>query len=403
MLWFGAGKPAVSGDEKKIDELLTRGVEKVIPRELGLKKLRSGERLRVYLGIDPTGAKLHLGHSVPLRKLKQFSDLGHEVVFLVGSFTAMIGDPSGRDALREPLTAKQVRENFKDYQRQAGKILDFKNIEVRYNDEWLSPMTLSRLVELASHFTVQQLLQRDMFEKRLKEGKPIALHEFLYPVMVGYDSVMLDVDCELGGSDQEFNVLAGRHLQERLGKREKFVLTTKLIEGTDGRKMSKSYDNCVYLEDAPNDMYGKLMSVRDELVRTYFEICTDVATDEVERIIGGHPKEAKMRLAREIVSMYHSAEAAQKAEEDFNKTYSKGGTPENTIKIFLSETIKISDQLVLDKIVPSKSELRRLEAAGAIEEVGGEKILQLDTIDVGEKKILRIGKHRFVELLKRKN
>lgn len=387
-MWpFGATEKEVSTDQKKIDELLTRGVANVIPKELAAKKLRSGERLRVYLGIDPTGAQLHLGHSVPLRKLKSFADLGHHVIFLVGSFTAMIGDPSGRDTMREPLTLEQVRENFKTYKRQAQKILDFSRIEVRYNDEWLSPMTLARLVELASTFTVQQLLQRDMFEKRIQEGKPIGLHEFLYPVMVGYDSVMLDVDCELGGSDQEFNVLAGRHLQQALLKRDKFVLTTKLIEGTDGRKMSKTYDNCVYLEDTPSEMYGKLMSIKDELVRTYFDICTDIPLSEVERVMAEHPKEAKMRLARAIVAMYHSEEAARKAEEGFMK-------PDGAPEIRLPHGSKLRD--IAGELGVSMSELRRLVEQGAIETAQGEKIT---TIDAELKNsTLKIGKHRFLKI-----
>jgi tyrosyl-tRNA synthetase len=293
----------VDTDEAKINSLLTRGVENVIPKELALKKLRSGEQLRVYLGIDPTGAKLHLGHSVALRKLQQFADLGHHVIFLVGSFTAMIGDPSGRDAMRAPLTRAQVEENFKDYKRQAKKVLDFSQVEIRYNHEWLEKLGFEEIVKLASNFTVQQMLQRDMYEKRLKEGKPIALHEFLYPVMVGYDSVVLDVDVELGGSDQEFNILAGRHLQQALGKRDKFVLTTKLIEGLDGRKMSKTYNNCIYLDDAPSDMYGKVMSAKDELLPTYFETATQIPMHEVHKILAGHPKEAKMRL---LVRSSHS-------------------------------------------------------------------------------------------------
>src|SRR3989344_8738239 len=278
------------------NDLLARAVAKVIPQKLAEEKLKSGQKLRVYWGIDPTGAKLHLGHSVPLRKLKAFADAGHHVIFLVGSFTAMIGDPSGRDMTRTPLTREEVEENFKTYKEQAGKILDLSNIEVRYNHEWLEPFKFNEIVNLASNFTVQQMLQRDMFEKRIKEGNPISLHEFMYPLMVGYDSVVLDVDCELGGSDQEFNMLAGRSLQAAYKKRDKFVLTTRLIEGTDGRKMSKTYDNCVYLEDSLNDMYGKLMSLGDGLVKTYFECLTDVSLDEVGAILKGKPRDAKVRL-----------------------------------------------------------------------------------------------------------
>ena len=386
---FFSKRAAVSTDRAAIDELLSRGVENVLPKELAQKKLASGERLRVYLGIDPTGAKLHLGHSVPLRKLRAFADLGHEVIFVVGSFTATIGDPTGRDAAREPLTKKQVEENFKDYKRQAQKILDFSNIEVRYNGEWLEPLNFADIVRLASNYTIGQLIQRDMFQRRIKDGKPISLHEFLYPLMVGYDSVVLDVDCELGGSDQEFNMLSGRHLQERMGKRDKFILTTRLIEGLDGRKMSKTYDNCVYLEDEPADMYGKIMAVKDELVGAYFETATGVPMGEVEEILKGHPKEAKMRLAREIVAMYHDAAAAQKAEDDWQTTFSQGGVPANVPTVAAGKLRDIVDGV-------SMSELRRLVDAGAVSYVeSGEKV---PSIDAEVKGVIRIGKHRFLKV-----
>ncbi len=397
---FGKQSVPVKTDERKIEELLTRGVENVIPRELAQKKLRSGERLRVYLGIDPTGAQLHLGHSVPLRKLKAFADLGHHVIFVVGSFTAMIGDPSGRDAAREPLTKRVVEENFKDYRRQAEKVLDFSNVEVRYNHEWLEALSLSDVVKLASHFTVQQFLQRDMFQKRISEGKPIALHEFLYPLMVGYDSVVLDVDGELGGSDQEFNILAGRQLQSALGKRDKFVLTTRLIEGTDGRKMSKAYGNSIYLEDDPGTMYGKVMSIRDELVPTYFEACTDVSSEKIGEIVSLHPRDAKLALAHEIVRMYHGGTKADKAKENFINVFSKGETPRDPIEIRVSENISVTDRLVSAKVVSSKSDLRRLIAEGAVRLLPSEeKISDIDSVPAGS--VLRIGKHRFVKIKNR--
>ena len=384
----------VSTDQETVGALMQRGVENVIPKELALKKFGSGEALRIYWGIDPTGAKIHLGHAVPLRKLRSFTDAGHHVIFLVGSFTAMIGDPTGRDAARSPLTKSDVEENFQTYKKQAEKILDFSKVEVRYNHEWLEPLDFSKIVELASKFTVQQMLQRDMFQKRIQDGKPISLHEFLYPLMVGYDSVVLDVDCELGGSDQEFNMLAGRHLQQAFGKRDKFVMTTKLIEGLDGRKMSKSYNNCVYLDDAPEDMYGKLMSLKDDLVRTYFEIATDVVPSEVDQILSGHPKEAKMRLAREIVTMYHSKEAAEAAEKSFTTTFSDGGVPTDVPEVtVMVETTYLE---ALASLGESNSELRRLAEAGAISVVGGEVIKSLTTsVKSGT---LRIGKHRFLKI-----
>ena len=379
MRFFGR-TPAVLTDDKKIEELLTRGVAAVIPRELAAKKLRSGERLRVYLGIDPTGAKLHLGHSVPLRKLQAFAELGHEVIFVVGSFTAMIGDPSGRDALREPLSRAQVKANFKDYRRQAQKVLDFSKVTIRYNHEWLEKINFEKILELASKFTVQQMIKREMFDKRIQEGNPIALHEFLYPLMVGYDSVVLDVDCELGGSDQEFNVLAGRHLQQAYGKRDKFVLTTKLIEGTDGRKMSKTYNNAVYFDDTPSDMYGKLMSVRDELVPLYFETLTDVSLPH------GHPKEVKAALAKEVVRMYHGTGAAEKAAAGFMTAQSA-----MELRVDRGATLRsIAGDLGL-----SMSELRRLVEQKAIDLNNK----TLDSIDapIG-RGVLKVGKHRFYKI-----
>jgi tyrosyl-tRNA synthetase len=380
----------ITTDEEKIQELLTRAVATVIPRELAEKKLRSGERLRVYWGIDPTGAQIHLGHTLSLRKLKAFADLGHEVILVIGSFTAMIGDPTGRDAARAPLTKKEVEENFKDYKRQAQKILDFSKIEIRKNGDWLSPLTFSDIIKLASNFTVQQMLKRDMFQRRLEEDKPISLHEFLYPLMVGYDSAVLDVDAELGGSDQEFNMLAGRHLQQALGKRDKFVLTTKLIEGIDGRKMSKSFNNCIYLDDTPNDMYGKLMAITDELVREYFECMTDVPMGEIASTMAGHPKDAKMRLAREIVGMYHTKEAAQKAEEGWVSTFSKGEVPQDAPVVAPGKLRDIVSDV-------STSELRRLVEQGAVSVVeSGEKIQSIEAeVTSGT---LRIGKHRFLKV-----
>ena len=394
---FFSKTPKVSTDQKLIDELLARGVSSVIPKELALKKLRSGEPLRVYLGIDPTGAKLHLGHSVVLRKLKAFADAGHHVIFVVGSFTAMIGDPTDRDAARAPLSKADVEQNFHTYKKQAEKILNFSKVEIRYNHEWLAPLTLSEIVKLAGTFTVQQMLQRDMFEKRMQEGKPIGLHEFLYPLMVGYDSVVLDVDAEMGGSDQEFNMLAGRHLQHALHKRDKFVLTTKLIEGTDGRKMSKTYNNCVYLEDSPGEMFGKIMSINDGLVKTYFECTTDVRMEVIDAMTQFRPRDAKETLAREIVKMYHGKEAAEKAAGDWINTYSKGGVPEHVLKIAVSGDIKVSDELVKLKVVESKSELRRLQDQGAVSSVlSGQKITNIDEAKPNE--TIRIGKHRFIEI-----
>ncbi len=382
-------------------ELLTRAVSDVTPRKLAEAKLASGKPMRLYLGIDPTGAKLHLGHSVPLRKLKAFQDAGHHVIFLIGSFTAMIGDPSGRDKQREPLTREQVMENFETYKKQAGKILDFSKVELRENHEWLEKLKFDDIIKLAGNFTVQQMLERDMFEKRIGEGSPIGLHEFFYPLMVGYDSVILDVDCELGGNDQLFNMLAGRTLQQAFGKRDKFVLTTRLIEGTDGRKMSKTYDNCIWIEDSAEEMYGKLLRIKDELILTYMECVSEMPmTDvkEAEKALrkGENPKDWKMRLAREVVSLYHGMDAAKHAEEQFQKVHKDHGVPDEMPEVKLKKDLKVIDLLVAEKLVTSKSEARRLI------EQGGVKLddVALTHIDaVAQKGILKVGKRKFLRLI----
>ncbi len=383
------------------EELLTRAISDVVPRKLAEAKLKSGKPMRLYWGIDPTGAKIHLGHSVPLRKMRAFQDAGHHVILLIGSFTAMIGDPTGRDTMRTTLTADDVKKNFETYIEQAKKILDMSKLEVRYNHEWLGAMKLKEILDLTSHFTVQQILKRDMFAKRMKEDAPISLTEFMYPLMVGYDSVMLDVDVELGGNDQLFNMLAGRTLQTAFGKRDKFVLTTKLIEGTDGRKMSKSYNNCVYLEDAPEEMYGRLMSMPDNLITLYMECCTDIPMSEVaasEKALAGgkeNPKHLKMRLAREIVTMYHSAADAKAAEEAFENVFKNKGVPDDMPEYKAKKGESLIDALVASGSCASKSEARRLI------EQGGIKVNDKTVTDVNakaEQGITKVGKRKFVKV-----
>lgn len=383
------------------NELLTRAVESVIPKKLAEEKLASGKPMRLYLGIDPTGAKLHLGHSVPLRKLKAFQDAGHHVIFLVGSFTAMIGDPSGRDTQREPLTREQVEENFRTYKEQAAKILDFSKVELRYNDEWLAKLDFGDIINIASNFTVQQMLEREMYQRRIKEGKPIAIHEFFYPLMQGFDSVMLDVDCELGGNDQLFNILAGRSLQQAFDKREKFALTTRLIEGPDGRKMSKTYNNCIYLEDDARDMFGKTMSIKDDLILTYMECCTDISMKEIADAKkamekGENPRNLKVRLAKEIVTMYHDADAANAAEEEFNRVFQKGGLPEDMPEVTAERDELLIDLLVRIKTVSSKSEARRLIEQKGVS-VDDETVTAFDT--KAKEGIVRVGKRKFLKVI----
>lgn len=380
-------------------DLLTRAVSDVVPRALAEEKLKSGKPLRIYLGIDPTGAKLHLGHAVPLRKLKAFQDTGHHVIFLVGSATAMVGDPSGRDKMREPLTREQVEQNFQDYKRQAGKVLDFSKVELRYNHEWRDEFH-DKLETIGYHFSVQQMLHRDMFKERMKKEQDIAITELFYPLMQGYDSVVLDVDVEIGGNDQLFNMLCGRTLQKAFGKREKFVLTTKLIEGTDGRKMSKTYDNCIYLDDEPKDMYGKLMSIKDDLIVTYMECATEMPMDEVkeaEKALkkGTNPKDLKMTLAREVVALYHGAKAATDAENEFTKIFSRGGVPEDMPEVKVEKGSLLIDVMVQQKLVTSKSDARRLIDQGGVH-MNDKTVKGID--EKAEKGVLKVGKRKFVRI-----
>ncbi|NQV90203.1 tyrosine--tRNA ligase, partial [Candidatus Uhrbacteria bacterium] len=299
---------AVSTDTQKIEQLLTRGVENVYPsREFLEARLKEGKQLSLYLGIDPTGPDLHIGHSIQLRKLKQFQDLGHRIILLIGDFTGMIGDPTDKSSARVRLTRDQVLKNAERYKEQAGRILDFDGenpVEVKYNSEWLGKMSFADVVELASNFTVQQMLERDMFDNRMKEGKPIYMHEFMYPLMQGQDSVSMDVDGEVGGNDQTFNMLAGRTLMKAVSGKEKFVVTDKLLADPTGKKMGKSEGNMITLADSSDEMFGKIMSWTDGMIVTGFEILTEEDFEAVQKELdeGTNPRELKARLARAIVT-----------------------------------------------------------------------------------------------------
>lgn len=387
-----------------IDEILTRGVEAVVPKKGLMEKMKSGKKLRVYLGIDPTSTRIHLGNAVPLRKLRDFQRAGHEVIFLVGSFTALIGDTSDKDAMRKPLTPEEIEANFHTYKEQASKILDFSKAKILYNGDWLSALSFKNVVELAQHFTVQQMIERDMYQKRLKEGKPIGLHEFFYPLMQGYDSVHMEVDLEIGGNDQLFNMLAGRTLLKEYKNKEKFVLTTPLIEGTDGRKMSKSYGNVINITDEPGDMYGKVMSMTDDLIIKYFILCTDVPMKEIDEadkaLKGGvNPRDVKMKLAREIVTMYHDHKAALQAEQDFVNVFKKGGVPDEIPEFKLNGERNIIDLLELCKLISSKSEGRRAVEQGGVK-IDDRKVESVEeVVHLKKGMIIQVGKRRFAKIV----
>jgi len=396
-------------DEEKIEEILTRGVENVIVKEELKDKLSSGKKIRLYFGVDPTGSILHLGHAVNLWKLRDFQDLGHEVILLIGDFTARIGDPSEKDSTRKPLTEKEVKENFKNYKRQASKILDFSKVKIRYNSTWLSKLKFEDILKLSSNFTVQQMIQRDMFQRRLKDNLPINLTEFMYPLMQGYDSVAMNVDLEIAGNDQTFNALTGRTLQKIYNNKDKDVLTCKLLLGTDGRKMSKTFNNFVAIEDNYIDMFGKIMSIKDELIDDYFELATRISKKEIVEIKKiANPRDQKAKLAFEIVKIYHGEKFAQTAEEEFNKVHRDKELPTG-IEIFETDKKEypILDLLCDSGLISSKKEAKRLIEAGAVSfmkitnvaDISYEKFVDWkEEIELWDGMIIKVGNRKFIKI-----
>lgn len=372
--------------DKKIEEVLTRGVSEVIDRKHLEEKLKSGQKLRVKLGIDPTSPNIHIGRAVLLWKLRDFQDLGHTAVFIIGDATGVVGDTSDKESERPMLTKDQVESNMKTYFNQVFKILDKDKTETHHNSEWLSNLGFKELADMANLFSLHEFSSRENIAKRLEAGQRVSFHELLYPLMQGYDSVAVKADVELGGTDQRFNLLTGRKIQPLYKQEPQDILMTEIIEGLDGRKMSSSWGNTVNILDKAEDMYGKIMSLKDELVPKYFELATRVALDEIETILLGHPKEAKMRLAYEIVSMYHGEESAKKAQEDFEKKFSKNEVPEDILTVTASPDERLVDILLKHNLVSSKTEFNRLEKANAIEEK--------------ENGVYRVGKHRFLKIMR---
>ena len=393
--------------------IISSGADKVVPEPLLLEKLKKGVSLNIKLGVDPTAPDIHLGHAVPLRKLRQFQDLGHRVTLIIGDGTALIGDPSGRNATRPQLSPEEIAENARTYVDQAFKILDPDRTTLRYNSEWILSLEMADLLKLLSNFTVARILERDDFHKRYTEGRPIALHEFMYPVMQAYDSVVIGADVEIGGSDQLFNLLAGRELMEKMGMEPQVALTLPLLEGTDGvQKMSKSYGNYIGLTDAPNDMFGKVMSIPDELMVKYYRLASTEDVDAIDAIERGlaagelHPNTVKRALGRNIVAAYYDAEAARAAEADFDLKFKKHGFPEDAPVVEVSlepneeGTVYFAKLLVEAKAAGSVSEARRLIDGGGVK-IGGvalaPKSYSLDPsllahaeIQVGKKKFFRL-------------
>lgn len=390
-------------------EQIKRGTEEIISEEDLLKKLQKaydeGKPLRIKAGFDPTAPDLHLGHTVLIQKLKHFQDLGHQVIFLIGDFTGMIGDPTGKSETRKALTKEQVLANAETYKEQVFKILDPARTEVAFNSTWMEAMNSQDMIRLASQYTVARMLERDDFSKRYANNKPISIHEFLYPLVQGYDSVALKSDVELGGTDQKFNLLVGRDLQRSHGQAPQVALTMPILEGLDGvNKMSKSLNNYIGIAESPSDMFGKMMSISDDLMFRYYLLLSDKSLSEIDILKKAvkdgskHPMEAKKELAVEIITRFHSAQEAQEARDGFEKVFSQRENPEDMPEYKMGAEDKIIDAVDALKLAPSKSEARRTAKAGGVS-INGEKTDDIDiTLPKGEY-VLKVGKRRFAKLI----
>ncbi len=387
-----------------IQELLTRGVEDVIVRTDLETKLRGRKPLRIKFGIDPTGDKIHIGHAVVYWKLRAFQELGHQVIILIGDYTAQIGDTSDKEAERQPLTSDEVRANMKSYLKQIGKIVDLERAEIRHNSEWLKKLEFREVLDLASEFKVAQMLERDNFRQRYDNNKPIGLQEFLYPVMQGYDSVALHADVELGGNDQLFNLMAGRTLQKRLDQIPQSILVTELLVGADGKKMSKTAPNCIFITDAPLEMYGKVMTISDDVIFHYFRLATDVPMNQIKQMeqdaaAGDNPRDAKASLAREIVARYHGANKAIEAEIAWEKQFRSGEDPDE-IEEYMADDKELADPvgLLANAFTVTKSEIRRLVGQGGVK-FDSEVVESLDGVRVKPGVVAQLGKRRYKRIV----
>lgn len=399
-------------DKNQLKDILTRGVEDIIVRKDLEKKLASGKKLRIKLGIDPTNPQIHIGRAFVLWKLRQLQDMGHQITLVIGTFTGVIGDASDKDSERPMRDRAEIEANAKLYLKQIGMILDSKKVELYYNGDWFDKMKLEEFFKLTQIFTIQQMTERENFANRIKAGKPVGIHETLYPMLQGYDSVEMKTDVEVGGTDQLFNMLAGREVQKAYNMTPQNVMTFHLLEGTDGRKMSSSWGNCIYINDEPVDMYGKVMTVRDELIPVYFKLCTDVPLDQIERleqtmagalvedgmmtVFGNptNPRDTKASLARTIVARYHGEEAAEKAEESWNAQFRDGNKP----KVIPTKKAKAGTvlEIVSDLFGISKSDVRRLVSQKGIKI--DDKVVEDVDQKITKDCLIQVGKRRFVQL-----
>lgn len=381
----------------ELQELLSRGVANIIPnKDLLEKKLSSGEKINIYLGIDPTAPNIHLGHAVALRKLQKFAELGHNVTFLVGDFTAKIGDTSDKETERPQLTDEEIQKNLVTYKQQASKIIDFEKIEIRFNSEWLSRLTFEETIRLVGKFSLNDFISRELIKKRLTEGKSVGLLETIYPIMQGYDSFTLDTDLQIGGTDQTFNMQAGRTLLK--DKKESFIMTTEFLSGTDGRKMSKTWGNAIWLTDSAEEIFGKVMSISDDVVIEYFILATNIPMTNIEEFkkeLESNPMHVKKKLSYAIVSELYDEKIAESAKENFEKTVQNKQIPDNIEKIGAKKDALFIDFLVDNNLIPSKSEAKRLIEQGGVT-FNDEKIDIFTKIS--ENGILKVGKRNFIEL-----
>ncbi len=385
------------------------GTAEILPLDELKKKLErsveTGKPLRVKLGLDPSAPDIHLGHTVVLRKLKQFQELGHQIVLIIGDFTGRIGDPSGKSVARKPLTEEQVLANARTYEDQIFKILDREKTEVHFNSEWLGKMNFADVLGLAAKYTVARMLERDDFRKRYEEERPISIHEFMYPLMQGYDSIAIEADIEFGGTDQKFNLIVGRHLQSESGQESQIVITMPLLEGLDGvQKMSKSLGNYIGIDEAPEEMYGKAMSIPDELMARYFMLVTDVSMEEQEELAAGledgsvHPRDAKMKLARTIVELYHGEAAAKEAEAEFVRVFQQGDMPTEIEEYEVSEAEVWLPKLLNDAgMASSNSDAKRSIEQGAVR-IDGEKVTD-ENVTLKDGAILQVGKRKYKKIV----
>ncbi len=386
--------------DKQIEELLTRGIVNMIPGKQELqKKLSSGEKLNVYLGVDPTATKIHIGHAVPLRKLQQLVDLGHNATFLIGDFTTLIGDTSDKDSERPILTKEEIQQNFQTYKQQAEKFLDFTQVSLKFNSEWLAKLSFEEIVKLAQNFSVGDFVSRELIRKRLDDGKKVRLDEMLYPIMQGYDSYYMNTDLQLGAADQTFNMQAGRTLQKKLRNKESYILVNDYLMGTDGRKMSKSWGNAIWVQDEPAEMYGKVMSLRDDLIEQYYLLATSLPQSEIvekTNLAKTDPLQTKKQLAYQIVKEVHSATLAEKAQNYFESTFQQGELPSEPKLL----KIDLDDNTIIDAVgieLGSRSEAKRLiEQGGVYKNLN--KVEDFNE-NLSEGDILKIGKKKFVKIV----